>query len=389
MGLPSFASLRPTGLTQAAVSGVGGARPPHISIDQNRFSLVDSTGNVKQLPPIVTGQTAVVALDVVFIDANPKPSKIYWGTTPYTPNSINPPVCFADNGIAPSSQALQPQSPTCAACPHNAIGSAISKFSGASIKACQDFKKLAAVVSGQGVDDIEFLMQIKPGSFKNWSTYINWLKTQKMADGSSPELFDVVTRMTFESQGVLKFEPVAAVAGNAALEAQIVAAWQKGSTGDLVGKNDTPFAGQLAAPAPMAPAVLPPPPTPHLGGATTSPFPAPPAAVQTPPAGFAPSAAPEAPKRRRRTKEEMEAERRNAPLPGQNTMPFVSGLQDVPATGAPVAQDTPLDIPPFLQRQNGNGTPTPPPTQNTGMAQPQPMPAGLAAQLDKAFEFPK
>src|ERR1700741_5237422 len=97
--LPSFQSLRPTSLAAAAIGGGGGQRPPHISIDSNRFSLVDGTGNVRDLPPIVNGQTSIVGIDVVFIDANPVPSKIYWDPTkPYSPNSSDPPWCFSDNG---------------------------------------------------------------------------------------------------------------------------------------------------------------------------------------------------------------------------------------------------------------------------------------------------
>jgi len=387
-------------MTAAAAGGVGGSRPPHISIDQNRFSLVDSTGNVKALPPkIMTDangqQTAATALDVVFVMSNPVSSKLYWGGKEYNPSSIEPPVCFSDNGRAPSSLAQTPQSTTCAACPHNAIGSAVSKFSGAKIKACPDIKKLAAVVPDLGVDGIEFLMQVKPGSFKNWASMINWIKGQRLPDGQPAELYDFVIRMSFESQGVLKFEPVAWVAGNAPLEQQIVNAWGKmAQLDEMVGKTDQPFAGAIAGPQQVVTQALPPPPPaplppPMQQYSQPAPFSAPPAAPPPPAQTFqvaAPSSEPaDAPKRRRRTKEELAAA--NAPAA---PAPFVSGLSSVPPTGAPVAQPVDEGIPPFLRRTPASVQPvnTPAPAANTGLATPQPMPAGLAAQLDKAFEFP-
>jgi hypothetical protein len=286
MNLPSFASLRPANLTAAAISGVGGQRPPHISIDSNVFTLVDSTGNRKQLPPMITSPgVAAVAIDVVFIDANPLPSKLYWDPAkPFSPQSVDPPLCWSDNGVGPSYLSIQPQSPTCQACPHNVIGSAVSKFSGASIRACGDSKKLACVIPGDP-DGMVYLMQIKPGSFKNWSSYINWLKSQKLATGGIPELFDVVTRLTFESQGVLKFEPVSAVEENSPLGAQMIEAWSKKITGSMIGLDDRPIdpasmrsenVTRISIPQSnqMPPQQLQPPPPAAPGWATPGPAPA-------------------------------------------------------------------------------------------------------------------
>ena len=312
---------------------------------------------------------------------------MYWGKT-YDPNAAGGdiPVCWSDNGTAPSSQAATPQSPQCMSCPHNAIGSAISKFSGAKIKACVDMKKLAFIVPGDP-DNMIFLMTVKPGSFKNWQTYINFLKAQKFTDGSSPDLSDLVTRLEFESQGVLKFSPVAPVPGNQALLAQREAAWAKGTSGDIVGQNDVPYSGQLAAPAQTQ--QLPPPP-------------APPAAVNQAPTGFAPSPSPSAmsmtpntvaqdggattasPSKRRGRKPGATAENgfqapnpaptafmaQPNPQPAQAPAPSVPPAQQAPSTTGQAAD--PLDIPAFLQR-------TPPTTP------PPVAPAGQGAASGTAF----
>lgn len=362
MNLPSFASLRPTSLTAAAIGGVGGQRPPHISIDSNRFSLVDSTGNIKELPPLVApdGKSAIVAVDVVFIDANPKPSKIFWDPTkPYSPNSSEPPWCFSDNGIGPSSMATKPQNPVCSTCPNNAIGSAVSKFSGANIKACQDFKKLAVIIPGD-TDGFIYLMQVKPGSFKNWSAYLNWLKGQKMPTGAAPDLCDVVTRMSFESQGVLKFEPVALVDQAGAVGQQMIEAWGKKVTDEMVGKTDQPIQGMIGQQRPQG--QLPPPPIPP----------------QPAPVFVAPPATSEPKKQGRPRKQPAE------PAPAPTQAPFMSGLQQVQPTGAPDA----MEIPDFLRRQPPAAPPHPP-AQAAGIVAHAPdASADLQAKLAAAFNLP-
>lgn len=152
--------MRPR-LIDHAADNLGRTMPPRLSIDMNRFTLIDSGGNQKPINAL--------NLDVCFVDLNPKVSKMYFGKK-YNPNdSSDPPKCWSDNGTAPSSQAIEPQNPTCMSCPHNAIGSAISEFTGAKIKACVDMKKLAFIVPGDP-DNMIFLMTVKPGSFKNWQT---------------------------------------------------------------------------------------------------------------------------------------------------------------------------------------------------------------------------
>jgi hypothetical protein len=263
---------RPRLIDEATQGLSGGLQPPRVSIDGNRFTLVDPSGMQTPVPFRAEGP----ALDVVFIDVNPKTSKLYWGR-PYQPGAISPPTCFSDNGVAPSSLAMEPQSQTCAACPHNAIGSATSPFSGKPVKACQDMRKLAVVIVGYPG---AYLFTIKPGSFKNFTKYATMLKMQKMPNGGAPDLTDVVTRITFASQGVHDFAAVAWVPAN--MQEQIDSIWAKKAeddfTGRLVGKDDVPA-------------------TVSLPGMQQRPFPAAPVASmeQPAPAPFRPVAPPPAP----------------------------------------------------------------------------------------------
>ncbi len=367
-------------LLDHAADNLGRTMPPRLSIDANRFTLIDSGGNQKPINAL--------NLDVCFVDLNPRVSKMYWGKEYSTQDAGGDiPVCWSDNGVAPSSQAATPQSPNCMSCPHNAIGSAISKFSGAKIKACVDMKKLAFIVPGDP-DNMVFLMTVKPGSFKNWQTYINFLKAQKFTDGSSPDLSDVVTRLEFESQGVLKFSPVAPVPGNQALLAQREAAWAKGTSGDIVGQNDVPYSAQIAAPVAQ----------PQL--AAPIPF----ASAQSV-ASSAPSAAPSAapisseptPARRGRKKGATAENGFQAPTQPQQA-PFMSQPNPPPAPAVPAqpvvqppapaqAADTSLDIPAFLQRTQPT-TPPPVAPQGFGMATPAQPDAAMQDAIAKAFALP-
>jgi hypothetical protein len=224
-------------------AATGTQMPPRVSIESNQFTLIDPSGAAVQVPNRPEGP----AIDVVFADLNQHMSKIYWGRD-FKPNEANPPICFSDNGVAPSSAAQDAQSPTCAACPHNVIGSAISKISGARIKACQDFKKVAVVVRGYPG---AYLFTIKPGSFKAWTAYTNFLRLQKLPDGGRPDLCDVVTRITFASQGILAFEAIEFP--DEELRGRITEIWDRNQTQDvtgvMIGRYDQPAQNVLPKPA--------------------------------------------------------------------------------------------------------------------------------------------
>ena len=182
------------------LSGIGASLPPHLSIGMNRFTLVDNAGNER--PP-------AMSIDVCIIAANNNASRIYYDpNTPFDPSGAtnSPPLCWSDNGTGPSRNAAQPQSQTCAACPKSIWGSAQSRMTGKGIPACQQSKKVAFLVPSDA-DDILYMFKIPPASLKNLAAYVKTLAGNKVG-GRSVSPSDVVTRLEFESQGVIKFTPV-------------------------------------------------------------------------------------------------------------------------------------------------------------------------------------
>jgi hypothetical protein len=179
-------------LSDRATEGMGSALPPHISIRGNEFTLVDAAGE----------KTSVETkhLDVAFIDMSDVMCKLYYDKD-WNPDSNDPPICWSANGVGPSKEAMTPQAPTCQQCPNNVRGSAVSKLSGASIKACRDEKWLAVIIDGY--KDLIFQFRVTPGSFKNWSAYSEKFKKQPF------DIRDVITRMQFEKDknGVVTFTP--------------------------------------------------------------------------------------------------------------------------------------------------------------------------------------
>lgn len=251
-----------------AVHGLGGARPPSLSIKGQKFTLIDASGNelnASQWDP----QAQKLFTDVILVDANPHVSHTYYAEK-FDPSAEDfmPPTCFSDNGEAPSSQAQQPQSPSCATCPHNQWGSEISQLTGAKTKACRDAKKLAVIPVGvPGLPPgMVFLLRIPPASLnKQFAPYVRSLKGQNT--GSRPvQPSDVVTRLTFDpqTQGVLNFTAV-----NWITQEQfqaVTAARTSGDTAQLVGKLDAPIRPALAAPMAQVQPALQAQPTQQFGG---------------------------------------------------------------------------------------------------------------------------
>lgn len=238
-GLPAHLQNRQSRtVTERAASGLGGSMPPHISIQGNSFTLIDAAGNESN-----EGNT----IDVCIADVSDVNCKRYYGDKPWTPDSNDAPLCWSANGVGPSRDAPSPQNSICATCKHNERGSAISKISGASIKACRDEKWLALIPIKYPT--MMFQLVLTPGSFKNWKTFLKPFETHGV------DISDTVTKMAFEPKvnGVIQFAAAQNPQGGViwidentakAREAALVAK----ATDLLVGRLDVPIQGQLSAP---------------------------------------------------------------------------------------------------------------------------------------------
>jgi hypothetical protein len=184
-----------------ATQGLGSARGAHLSIRGGRFRLINANGVEKLV------DTHYV--DVVLIDANDKPARIYFEGA-YEPDSDVPPVCWSDNGVGPSTQAMVPQAPTCQMCPNNIRGTK-QTFTGKPTTACENRKKLAFIVPDDPAINV-YEFQIPPGSLSNFRDYCKWLDTQASGvEGRAMDVADVVTRVAFDpdKQFVMTFTAVA------------------------------------------------------------------------------------------------------------------------------------------------------------------------------------
>lgn len=258
--IPAYLLARQSrGVADTLAANLGSGSPPYISIKGNRFTLVDAADNTRAVGAM--DPKLGIYLDVVLIDSNPHTSKVYYAEA-FDPNAAEmlPPTCFSDNGIGPSAQAQKPQSPTCAACPYNVWGSDTSKMTGKATKACNDVQKLAAILPGDS-QGIVFLLRVPPASRKFLGKYAKSLRGMSLGTRAA-DLTDVVTRITFDPQavGILNFTAVSFV--DEATATRTDKLLTEKATLDIVGANDKPYQGAIAAPAasPAPERQLPPPP---------------------------------------------------------------------------------------------------------------------------------
>lgn len=354
-----LANLPSSGLAARAADGIGSALPPHISIRGNAFTLVDATGAEQR------AQTTY--LDVCIADISDVMCKQYYKNA-WTPDSNEPPACWSANGIAPSVEAVEPQSARCDTCQWNVRGSATSKLSGTAIKACRDEKWLAVLVPGIA---IPVQLRLTPGSFANWRSYV------EMFRGRPVDMCHVFTRLQFEqdSNGVLTFT-VSPTGYIDPPTADMFLKMKAAKASDvLVGRTDRPR--QAALPAPTRQEVVP---AGELkegsgqiqGGTLGQPqgFQA---ATGQPAQGASPSEQPQQPaRRRRRTQEQIAADNAaqgSQPASSEQqapTAPFSTVQQ--PAATAPFAQPAANTAAPFGIATNAS-----------------PPPSDLGSELDKLF----
>ncbi len=237
-----------------SIAGMGTLPQPYISIEGGRFTLVDAQGmkmpwqRLAALPRLTDQgqQLQGLCLDAVVVDVNEHMSKAYY-VDQWSPNAQQylPPICWSDNGVAPSVNATQAQNDTCEHCPLNKWGSRTNNL-GNEVKACDDLKKIAWYVPELEMN-LVFLMRLKGSSHRNWRDYVEKVKKNDVL-GRPADPVDVVTRIYFEpgATGILNFDMVGFIdQSTAAIEDQI---WQSKSTDVLVGRNDTPRTA-LGAPA--------------------------------------------------------------------------------------------------------------------------------------------
>lgn len=107
------------------------------------------------------------SINVVILKQNPADSKVYYKGN-YTEGSDEKPLCYSNNGVSPEADSVEPQSKTCAVCPHNQWGSRITDNGGKG-KACADSRRIA--VAALGMINDPMLIRVPAASLKALGQY--------------------------------------------------------------------------------------------------------------------------------------------------------------------------------------------------------------------------
>lgn len=140
---------------------------------------------------------AMPSIEVVLVQANPHPSKIYYDKQ-YEEGSNESPRCFSNDGLRPDSGVQDPISKVCASCPMNAWGSRVTP-QGKKARACSDARRMAVVFANDlyenGDECQKFLLRVPPASLNPLKDY-----AEKVLAPKGIPFFGIVTRIGFDVQ---------------------------------------------------------------------------------------------------------------------------------------------------------------------------------------------
>lgn len=227
-------------------SGLGMESAPYLSIENQRFNLIDA--NRDRLEVGEYDKKIGLYVDLCIVDTNRNISRVFYdrAANPYEPGAqnFNPPECWSDNGYAPSQNCMKPQWSVCATCPKAEWGSEVSAVSGKDIPACRSYKKIAFILAdnmlqaGDPALDMLWLLRIPPNSQKkHLKPYVDWI-SKKPLGTRMLTVTDVITRVSFDAtvQGTLNFAAVGLISER--LGKLRVKAWSSSDTDAIVGRND-------------------------------------------------------------------------------------------------------------------------------------------------------
>ena len=187
-----------------SAAGPGSSGFPVMSLKGKRFTLVRS--GVRQIINDPRTDEPANSIIVAILRINPGTSKAFY-MEGFVEGENGKPDCFSSDGIRPDPSSTNKQAKTCAACPHNAFGSASTGRG----KACPDTKRMA-VAQIDRLDD-PILLRVPPTSIKNLGNYgaflaskgvdMRWMATQI---GFDPEVTHQL--LTFQQRGILDSDSV-------------------------------------------------------------------------------------------------------------------------------------------------------------------------------------
>jgi len=229
---------------------------------------------------------AMPTIDVVLVQANPMPSKIFYDKQ-YEEGSNDTPRCFSNDGLKPDPSVQSPIHSVCASCPNNVWGSRITP-QGKKSRACSDARRMAIVFANDlyenGADCAKYLLRVPPASLNPLKDY-----AEKVLAPKGIPFFGIVTRIGFDVNAAhpqFTFKParfvndeeadaIAALRGSEDIRRILAEAQEFPAAAAAGGEDDGTQAGSAAAPASPTPAAA-------TTAAAGSPAPAPKKAAMRP-----------------------------------------------------------------------------------------------------------
>lgn len=221
---------------------------PVISIKGKVFAITRD-GERMVLPNPKDPDSPATSIEVVIIKANKGTSKVFYmkGYDPETSEGQKP-DCYSNDGVAPATDAKNPQSKKCATCPHNQWGSRVTDKGTSKGKACNDTVRLAVAPAGQINDPM--LLRVPPASIRNLGEYGQMLAKRGVGYNM------VVTKVGFDMEAEspkLTFKPVGFLDEDGF--AQVREAMDSPVVADILGASPAPVEAAVeAAPAKQEPA---------------------------------------------------------------------------------------------------------------------------------------
>jgi hypothetical protein len=260
MTIPDFIkNLGGRGVANRAAQNVNIYGVPNLSIDGNRFSLVDIDGNRVLVP--------TMHVDVAIIEISEYTPRAFYADK-YDPSATGKrPDCWSDDGVKPNLNGKSIQNPTCNGCQRDRFNTAIGGGKG---KACREGKKIAVIAPEYS--QMALMFRVPVMSLKPLMAYVAALGSKAFIDkeGFAADPPQVITRLSFASQGVIDFAYVGPVTEEiAAIEMKALA--NQAQLDVLVGRREGREAGGPA----QAPVSSTPRPSNLSGGAQAQPTPTP------------------------------------------------------------------------------------------------------------------
>jgi hypothetical protein len=140
---------------------------------------------------------AMPSIEVVLVQANPQPSKIFYDKK-FEEGTNDPPRCFSNDGGRPDPSVKDPIHTVCASCPNNVWGSRITD-NGKKSRACSDARRMAVVFANDlyenGAECSKYLLRVPPASLNPLKDY-----AEKVLAPKGIPFFGIVTRISFDVQ---------------------------------------------------------------------------------------------------------------------------------------------------------------------------------------------